>query len=265
MNLYLRELKAHRKSIIIWSIAMIFLIFAGFSKYSAGAADGAQSFNVLIADMPKSLQNLFGVGIYDLSKLVDYYGVFYLYIALMATIHAVMLGNTILAKEERDKTAEFLLVKPISRNGIIIGKLLCAVTLVIILNLVTWISSILAFEQFSKGEAYSLPLMKLMLGLFGMQILFLLLGSLLAAFTRRYQLSSSIGTGILMVMFFLSVVIDISGKLNFLKGLTIFKYFDAKDILKIGYNYIYLIAACIIAAVFTYGTFYFYKKRDMKV
>ena len=42
----------------------------------------------------------------------------------MATVHAAMLGADIISKEERDKTAEFLFVKPISRNKIIISKLL---------------------------------------------------------------------------------------------------------------------------------------------
>ncbi|MHB8130930.1 MAG: ABC transporter permease subunit [Mobilitalea sp.] len=260
MNLYLREMKAHRKSIIIWSISMIFLILAGI-----GAATGVGSFNDMMAEMPPSLQNLFGVGLFDLSKLVDYFGILYLYIALMATIHAVMIGNNIIAKEERDKTAEFLLVKPISRKKIITAKLSVALTMVIILNLVTWITTYAAFTEFSEGEQFTTAIFHLMVGLLGLQIVFLSLGALLAAWIGRYKLSSPIATGILMTMFLLSVMIDISGKIEYLRVFSFFKYFDAKDILKLGYNFTYLFIAAILTVLFAFGSYYFYQKRDMRI
>ena len=58
----------------------------------------------------------------------------------MATIHAAMLGATIIAKEERDKTAEFLFVKPVSRSKIISFKLLVALVNIVILTIVAAIS-----------------------------------------------------------------------------------------------------------------------------
>jgi len=60
-------------------------------------------------------------------------------------------------------------------------------------------------------------------------------------------------------------MIDISGKLDFLSFLTFFKYFDAKDILKQGYNVAYPIISIALAAVLIYGTYYFYEKRDLRV
>ncbi|MFL6561849.1 MAG: ABC transporter permease subunit [Bacillus sp. (in: firmicutes)] len=61
-----------------------------------------------------------------------YYSLLYIYLLLMATIHATMLGASIIAKEERGKKAEFLFVKPVSRNGIITAKLLVAFTNIVI-------------------------------------------------------------------------------------------------------------------------------------
>lgn len=265
MNIYLREMKAHRKSMIIWSVAMTFLIFAGITKYRAGIATGVGSFNEMMAQMPKSLQNLFGVGLFDLSKLVDYFGILFLYIALVAGIHAVMMGNGMIAKEERDKTVEFLLVKPVSRKTILTAKLLAAFSMVLILNVVTWIATYAAFTQFSEGEAFQTPIFHLMAGLFGLQLVFMILGAFLAAVSGKYKRSSPIATGILLFMFFLSIVIDISGKIDYLKYSSFFKYFDAKDILKNGYNIIYALLAVIFVVLFTYGTYYFYQKRDMKL
>ena len=44
-------------------------------------------------------------------RLVDIIPSCFFILLLMATIHAAMLGATIIAKEERDKTSEFLFVK----------------------------------------------------------------------------------------------------------------------------------------------------------
>lgn len=265
MNIYLRELKANRKSLFIWSMAMVFLVMAGVGKYTAASATGSGSFNDLLKDMPTSLKNLFGVGFFDLSKLVDYFGILYLYIALLAAIHAVLLGNGIIAKEERDKTAEFLFVKPVSRINIITSKLLSALTMVIILNLVTYLVSYIMFIQNSDGEAYALPLFKLMISLLVIQIIFTVLGAVLAAFFSNHKLSSPIATGILLAMFMLSVMIDISGKLDFLRYLSLFKYYDAKDILTNGFQIVYVILSLFFIVIFTLGTYYYYKKRDIKI
>lgn len=265
MNIYIAELKAYRKSTLIWSIVMVFLVLAGVGKYTAGTMAGGDIFNDMMKDMPKSLQGLFGVGVFDLSKLVDYYGVLYLYLALVLSIQAVMLGNGIIAKEERDKTAEYLLVKPISRAKVITSKLTVALTILIILNTVTYICSYFVFVMYSKGESYGTPLFKLMVGLFALQLIFMLFGASLAAGIGNYKLSSSLATGILLLMFFVTVILDITGRYDFLKYLTFFKYFDAKYILKGGYPIMFLPLAALLGIIFVVTSYTLYKRRDMNL
>ena len=77
MNLFKRELKANRKSLIIWSIGVIFMVAAGMGKYSSLEGTG-QSMNALMADMPKSLQAIMGTGSLDLSTPIGYFGVLFL-------------------------------------------------------------------------------------------------------------------------------------------------------------------------------------------
>ncbi|WP_088071908.1 signal peptidase I, partial [Gottfriedia luciferensis] len=113
MNIFMREMRTYRKSIIFWCIGIIFLVGTGMAKYKATASNG--QITELFHQMPKSLQAIMGSGALDLSKASGYFGILVLYLFLMATIHAAMIGSNIIAKEERDKTAEFLFVKPISR------------------------------------------------------------------------------------------------------------------------------------------------------
>ena len=264
MNIYFRELKAHRKSLIIWSISMSLLVIGGMGKYSAGLGAGGASINELMGKLPKSLQSLFGVGVFDLSNALDYFGILFLYIILIAAIHAVMLGVGIIAKEERDKTVEFLMVKPVSRSKVITSKLLAALTIVLILNIITAVSSYSILSYYSN-QPFGSELIKLMLGMLAIQLLFTILGAFFAAFISKPKLSAAVATGVLMLMFIISVIIDITGQWDSLKYLTFFKLFDAKDILKGGYDIMYPIIAFVFLTALSFGTYFFYKRRDLKL
>ena len=134
MNLFMVEMKAHRKNLIIWAFGIIFMVASGMGKYVALSGTG-QSMNDIFEKMPKSMLTIFGIGNFDLSKASGYYGMLFLYLLLMGNIHAAMLGADIISKEERDKTAEFLCSKPISRHKIVTSKLLAALVNIIIFNI----------------------------------------------------------------------------------------------------------------------------------
>ena len=81
----------------------------------------------LMSQFPRSIQVITGISGFDLGTVSGYFGVMFLYIALLGTIHALLLGSNIIAKEERDKTSEFLFTKPISRSRVINGKIVSRV------------------------------------------------------------------------------------------------------------------------------------------
>ncbi|MHC0035450.1 ABC transporter permease subunit [Pseudoneobacillus sp. C159] len=265
MNVFWREMKAHSKSLIIWCIGVILLVFSGMNKYDRFSGTG-QSMNDLIADMPKSLQAFMGSGGFDLSKVTGYYGVLYLYLILIATIHAVILGATIISKEERDKTAEFLFVKPISRRSIITSKLTAATAQLLIFNMITFISSILVVDQYGKGEegVFS-DISILMIGMFFLQLLFMVIGSGLASVLPNPKRAGALSTGILLLFFILSIVNDLNDYLNFLEFVTPYKYFDAKNLLHTGQlDPVFTCIALILIGVLVLITYVFFQKRDLK-
>lgn len=265
MNLFLRELRANRKSMIIWSAAMIFLIITGMAKYSAAVDAGGGGLNDIIMQMPKALQRLFGAGAFDFNNILDYFAVLYLYIALMGGIHAAMLGTGIISKEERDKTAEFLMVKPISRTKVVSCKLLAALLCSIIFNLVTAVSSYVTMSYYAGNtESFANGLMKLMFGMLAIQWIFLVTGSFFASVIKKPKFAMAIASYSVLLMFMLSAFADISDSAEFLRYFTVFKYFDAKDLLKDSWSAIYAgISFALILALLT-GTYKTYTKRDIK-
>lgn len=264
MNIFWRELKTYRKSMIFWSLGIIFLVWSGMNKYQATAASG--QINELMSSMPKSLQVIMGAGALDLSKASGYFGILVLYFLLMATIHAAMLGANIIAKEERDKTAEFLFVKPLSRNQIITWKLLSALTNIIIFNLISWISSVLIVSAYSKGEDVSGDVAIVMIGMFILQLLFLVIGTAIAAVFKNPKKAASLSTGIMLITFILSIAIDLNEKLEFLKYVTPFKYYEAKNIMYGGgFDPVYLIISTVLIVGLTVVTYRSFKNRDLHV
>lgn len=265
MNIFMKEMKAHRKSLIIWSIGVFILIVSGMGKY-AGFSSSGQSMNDLMADMPQSLQAIMGTGTFDLSKASGYYGVLFLYLVLMATIHAAMLGAHIISKEERDKTAEYLFVKPISRSQIITSKLLAAFVNIVIINIIAWVSSILIVGYYSKGESVSSDIAITMIGMFIIQLLFLVIGTAIAAISKKPKKASSLSTAILLITFILSIAIDLNDKIENMKYLTPFKYFEAKNVMYGGgLDAVFIILSLVMVAALTIGTFVCYRKRDLNM
>lgn len=265
MNLFKREMKANLKSLIIWCIGVIFMVASGMAKYSSLEGTG-QSMNALMADMPKSLQAIMGTGSLDLSTPIGYYGVLFLYLAVMAAIHSTMLGSNIIAKEERDKTVEFLLVKPISRTKMITSKLIAALVNILIFNIVTFASSVGMVQKYAEGENVTGDITLLMVGMLILQLIFLVIGTAIAAIYKNAKKATSLATGILLFLFILSIAIDMNEKLDGLKFLTPFKYYDAKLVLEEGgFEPHYLALSALLVLGLAIVTYVFYRKRDMNV
>ena len=264
MNVFWREMIANRKALIIWSIGIVLLIASGMGKYAGMSASG-QSINDFLAEMPQSLKAVLGMGTFDLTTASGYYGLLFLYLAMMATVHAAMLGANIISKEERDKTAEFLFLKPISRNKIITSKLLASFVNVLILNLVTYVTSIFIVQSYNKGEDVTGVITRLMAGMFILQLIYMFIGAAIAAISKHPKSAPAIATGILLLTFMLSIAIDLNSRIENLKYLTPFKYFDAKNLMSTGFESVYVILSVVIIAVLFWATYVFYKNRDLNV
>lgn len=264
MNIFLREMKAHRWNLIFWAIGMIFMIMAGMAKFAAYEQAG-QTAADLMAQLPKGMQVIFGLSGFDLMKASGFYGVLFLYLAVMGAVHAVLLGANLISKEERDKTSEFLFAKPVSRAGAITGKLLAGVAHVVILNAITWVSSIYFVGYYGKGESVGREIALLMIGLLLLQLIFLSVGTLVAGFARKPRFASGRATTVMLVTFLLYYFVNMDADLEFLKYLTPFKYFDAAVVMKDGLDPVFIALSAVIIVASVVGTYRFYEARDLNV
>lgn len=262
MNIFLRELKANRKALIIWSISMFLLVLSGMGKYTAYSSGATSD---VFSRMPYSLRALLGIS-FDVTTMSGFFALLFPYLEITAAIHAVLLGSSIIAKEERDKTTEFLMVKPVSRAKIITSKFLAALINVVIINVVTLISSIYLAAAYNKGKDISSEVAAFLLSMFIVQLIFLSLGALLAAVLKNAKDSGSLAAGILFGCYVISKITDLTDRVNFLNVLSPFKYFSYQNIVNgKGLSLDIVILCILLVAVFTISTYFFYNKRDLSI
>jgi ABC-2 type transport system permease protein len=262
MNLFLRELRFNLKSLITWSVSIMLFILIGMGKYAAmGSTDG--SLTEMINNMPKSIQAIMGGGAFDLNTVLGFYAVVYLYLILMASVHALMIGATILSKEERDHTTEFLMVKPITRNQVITSKGLAGFVQLAIINLVTLFGSISILKAYSD-DRITKEIIILMIGMFFIQVIFSSIGFAISAYSHHHKQASLVGTGILLILFLISLVVDMMESLSWLKYLTPFQYFSAKTLLiETGFNPILVLFSLFLVTALIASAYHTYNKRDL--
>ena len=263
MNVYRQEMRLSLRSLTLWLCGALLFIGASAGKFAgmAGSASALDLFNGL----PLPLQALFGIGILDFSKASGFYAMMYPYLVLLAAIHAVMLGAVILSKEERDKTSEFLYVKPAARTEILTAKALSALTQVTCFTLVNWAAGVGMVRAF--GENADGPVSTLILGMLLVQLVFLSAGITAAAVMKHPKAAAGVAAGVMLSTYFLSVAIELDTKLEWLTVFSPFTYFDAKDVVGLGQglNPLYALLCLGITVSLAAWAYLCFPRRDLQV
>jgi len=262
-----RELRANRKSLLIWSAALAALTVIGLGEYQViMGEDSTINMGAIVDMMPRVVQVMFGLGRISVNTADGWYVCMFLWCAVLVYLYAALLGAGILAKEERDKTAEFLFTRPLTRGAVIGGKMLAAVLQTLLLVLVGWASTMLVFGNTAKGT----PLLRdisltILGGMFLTALVFLFAGMCLAALFSGYARAAQTAALAVTASYLLSVAIEMSGKIDYLNFLSPFCYFDAVRVLEQGLEWPYILLSAALSAVFGALTHVLYKKRNLHV
>lgn len=253
-------------ALFFWSLGVIGYLLGAMSKFQGYSRSGT-SINEIFDSLPAGLRTYFGVNALDLQTAGGFFaGIAILYLSVMLAVHAVLLGSGIIAKEETDKTIEFLFAKPVSRNRILFSKLLAALTIIVALNIVTLVSSVITVAVFNEGPSINGDIVFLMPSVFFIQLLFLMVGVSLAAIMRRPKRAGMLSAAVLLATFIISAFVDITDKYGFLKYTTPFKYFDSKTIFaESRYNMTYILITVAVVIILLALSKLAYKKRDFNV
>lgn len=262
MNMYLHELRSLRKSTVIWTVAMIALAALYFSLYP-GIAKDAADFQKMLGAYPAPVRAALGISLDNIATILGFYAMVFSFITLCGAIQAMNLGVSILSKEARERTADFLLVKPVSRPMIVSAKLLAALTMLVVTDVV-YIAAAFLFANMVKTAAYNITVFLMInLTLFFIQLIFLALGVVISVFFNKLKSVLPISLGVVFGLYTIGAIIA-NGKNGAERFISPFKYFDINYIIKhASYETPYLITGTVIVILTIAITYIIYSKKDI--
>lgn len=264
MNIFLRELRANFKSLLIWSGIVILFNYVGFMKFSA-YYNNPEMLAILDA-MPPAMMAAFSMNSFNLTTVTGFFGIMVIYFGLILCIAAAMWGSGVISKEERDKTVEFSLTLPVTRGRLVTAKLAAMLVDCLLLLLITWGITLVSAQQYNPDKEFYNFVAIGTLSFLILQMIFLALGVFLGCAMRNHKQSGSVAVWILLGTYFLSILIGLNKDLDSLKYLTPFKYFEPITLLRessLETTFVLLSMAIIVA--FLAGAYATYSKRDLYI
>jgi ABC-2 type transport system permease protein len=254
-NLYLMEMRRNLKGFAIWSAVVVLCVATTFAIIPTFIGNRAQ----LLAAYPADLLKAMGIDAAAWGSVLGVYASYYVFfVPLLGAVYAASLGANIIAREERENTAEFLLSRPLSRIEIVVSKMLVLLSYVTALWLLSTVAGIIGLRVSSREIDFSAFWMLsiygyLLVAAFGFLALFL---SLLV---RRGKSIVGAGIGIVLGAYLLDVLGNLSDKGAALARLSPFHYLDTEVTIP-GYAlepgnvlfFVVLIVACVAAALKVY-------------
>lgn len=262
MNIFLHELKAYRKSTMIWSISLVMIIVLFMSLYSSFAKD-AEGLVKVLESYPEAIRNALGINQANLFSILGFYSFPLSFITLCAAIQAMNLGTSIVSKEVRDKTADFLLTKPVTRTQILTAKLLSAFVSLVITNIIYFAAaSFMAFQV--KTDDFSLKIFFLLsLTIFFVQLIFLALGIIISVMVKKLKSVLTVSLATVFAFYFMGMFFATSGE-EVKRYISPFKYFDTSYIIKhSSYEAEFMLTGAVIIILAITLSYFVYAKKDI--
>ena len=230
MTLVRHELKQGRTAFLIWTaaigglLAVCVFLFPEMKGEMEGVSDIFSSMGSFTA--------AFGMDRLNFGTFTGFYAVECgNVLGLGGAFFASLCGAGILCKEEKERTAEFLLAHPVSRRRIITEKLAAVLVQVTAMNLIIYAVSVGAIAAVGEAVPWKeINLLHLAYYLLQLELAGICFG--ISAFMRKGTVGT--GLGIAAVMYFLNLIANIAESAEFLKYITPFGFCEGADIVANG-------------------------------
>jgi ABC-2 type transport system permease protein len=226
-NLFYRELKRNALSLLIWCGIITFLITVTVSVYPAFLKNQSKILGMLSL-IPQAALEFKGISnISDLFSVLGFYAVNnVIYMMVLGSVYSIVISSNILLKEEYNKTAEYLLTRPVSRSEIYFSKLTVVVINVLILNVVTALAGFVALLIVRKGSFSINSFLILSVYTLFLNLLFLAAGLFISTVIKRAKPVTTFTIGLVIILYFVFTISKITESVSYLGYLTPFKFVD---------------------------------------
>lgn len=263
-NLYSKELKRNKRSLAVWSsivIGLTILVMSIF-PYMKGMSEEMAN---MMSKMPEGMAKAMGLNEHTWDSILGMYNTYYgIYIIVLLSIYSSSTGATIISKEEKDKTAEFLLTKPISRKSIFVTKLSVLFTLTFTAFFLQTITAVIFAIAFEEGHVQwsvftTMHTHGLILTLF-----FTCVGLTLSMFLKPKKNFMGMTVGIVFGSYFLNTIAKAAETVSWVGYISPFHYLDfAVTNSDYGINFVSVGIILFISMILLATSYKVYEKKDI--
>ena len=262
MNIIKREFKANLMSLIIWSIVIAAILALAAIEFKS--FKDIANVDEILDTLPQVFRDALSLDVIRFDQPQGYYSYMGQYFIMMAVIFATLLGTKILSKEISKKTAETTFTLPVTRRYIISMKLVAAIIHCILFTLVIFGMSYAAFSSFDIDKYFVGRLSLLMLFILLLQLLFVLAGLFASVLMKSHKRTGTIMTSIVIGVYMISFIANMSDRYEFLKYLSPFEYFPAIDVMHGNELGLYgFIVVPLLISIFFSTSFILVEKKDI--
>lgn len=261
MKLVRHELRRGKLSLLIWTGCIGFMLSVCVFLFPEMKGEMDQ-----IGDMFSSMGSFteaFGMDRLNFGTLIGYYAIECgNVLGLGGAFYAALCAVGMLSKEEKERTAEFLLVHPISRARLVTEKLIAVFAQITAMNLIVFLVSVVSMAAIGERILWAqIVLLHLAYYLLQLELAGICFG--ISAFLRKG--SVGIGLSIAVTAYFLNLIANIADVAGFLKYVTPFGFCEGADIVESGTLDLGKIAVGVaFAAVGILVAYWQYTRKDIR-
>lgn len=257
------SIKTNIKTILGWCIAIFSIMFMYMILFPS-MEDMA---SIKLEAMPEELLQFMGMeDMSSLSNFSSYFGMIYSLILIAISIFTATFSSNLIAKEEKNKTIEFLYSFNVTKTEIYVSKVVTAVIASSLVIFSAFIStSICGFinggDTFKFNDVLTITKISAITVFFFMSFSFLISGA-----TTKIS-TAMLSSGFLLILYVLGYLGKLlEDKAKFLVYLSPFETFNSNNILDLHSNTIISIFVyCLITLLFFILGGILYNKRDFNV
>lgn len=262
MNILKHELKLYFKSTLIWVVSLV-VIMLFFTAIYPSFKDSAEAMNKILESFPDSFKKALGMSTMDLSSMLGFFGFMFTYVMLVGGVQAMNLGLSILSNEQRVKTADFLLAKPVKRIKVLHAKLGAGVIYILATNVIFSVSTFILLNMMADSDLSNTILFLFFGSLLMVQLFFFSFGMFVSTFMDKLKTVTPISLGAVFGFFIVNMLNEsLDG--TPLSAFTPFAYFKPTYIYEhVAYDGRWLILNAVLVVGFTVGAYVKYIKKDI--
>ncbi len=262
MNIYRFELKSNIPSTLLWIGALGVTAILVMCFYPMLKSD-LDTYMELIENFPPVMKAAFDLSPEKFLTPLGLYTYAFTFISLFGAVQAMNLGVGILSKEEREKTADFLLTKPVTREKVLTAKVLASLTIFVVTNILFTALSAPAVAAFSESSFEAKKFALINLSLFFLQVIFFSIGLVISAAAKKIKAVLPVSLGFAFSFYAISAF-AVTSEDDKLRFITPFQYFKSSYIASEGrYEPEYALTGLFIAVAGTVISYVLYKRRDI--